>query len=77
MRTIQASEFKTHCLALMDEVAATGEPVLITKHGKPVAELKAHKPPRAKSLIGLDKGRIKILGDIISPAYEGEWDALK
>jgi antitoxin (DNA-binding transcriptional repressor) of toxin-antitoxin stability system len=77
MRTIQASEFKTHCLALMDEVAATGESVLITKHGKPVAELKAHKPPRAKSLIGLDKGRIKILGDIISPAYEGEWDALK
>jgi antitoxin (DNA-binding transcriptional repressor) of toxin-antitoxin stability system len=77
MRTIQASEFKTHCLALMDEVAATGETVLITKHGKPVAELKAHKPPRAKSLIGLDKGRIKILGDIISPAYEGEWDALK
>lgn len=77
MRTIQASEFKTHCLALMDEVAATGETVLITKHGKPVAELKAHKPPRAKSLIGLDRGRIKILGDIISPAYEGEWDALK
>jgi antitoxin (DNA-binding transcriptional repressor) of toxin-antitoxin stability system len=77
MRTIQASEFKTHCLALMDEVAATGETVLITKHGKPVAELKAHKPPRAKSLIGLHKGQIKILGDIISPAYDGPWDAMK
>lgn len=77
MRTIQASEFKAHCLALMDEVAASGEALLITKHGKPVAELKPHKPPRAKSLIGLHKGQGEILGDIIAPAYDGEWDALK
>jgi prevent-host-death family protein len=77
MRTVRASEFKAHCLALMDEVAATGEPLLITKHGKPIAELKPHRPPRAKSLIGLDKGRIRILGDIVAPAYQGEWDALK
>jgi prevent-host-death family protein len=77
MRILQASEFKARCLALMDEVAAAGESLLITKHGKPIAELKPHKPPRAKSLIGLHKGRGKILGDIIAPAYEGPWDALK
>ena len=77
MRTIQASEFKAQCLALMDEVASTGETLVITKHGRPVAELTAHKPPRARSLIGIDKGRINIPGDIIAPAYEGEWDALK
>ncbi len=77
MRTVQASEFKARCLALMDEVAATGEAVLITKHGKPIAELKPHKPPRIASLIGVDKGRVKILGDVVAPAYEGEWDAVK
>jgi prevent-host-death family protein len=77
MRTIQASEFKARCLALLDEVARTGEPLLVTKHGRPVAEVKPHKPPRAKSLIGVDKGRVRILGDIIAPAYDGEWDALK
>ncbi|WP_420468275.1 type II toxin-antitoxin system Phd/YefM family antitoxin [Panacagrimonas sp.] len=77
MRTIQASVFKTHCLTLMDEVATSGESLLITKHGKPVAELKAHRPPPVKSLIGLHKDQIKILGDIISPAYDGEWNALK
>jgi prevent-host-death family protein len=76
MRTVQASQFKAHCLALMDEVAASGQPLLITKHGKPIAELKPHRPPRAKSLIGLDKERITILGDIVAPAYEGQWDAL-
>lgn len=77
MRTIQASEFKARCLALLDEVAKTGEPLLVTKHGRPVAEIKPHKPPRAKSLIGLHKGQVKIRGDIIAPAYDGEWDALK
>lgn len=77
MRSIPASQFKSRCLALMDEVAATGEPLLITKHGKPVAELKPHRAPRAKSLIGLHKGEIEILGDIISPAYDGEWYAME
>ena len=39
MRTIQASEFKAKCLALMDEVARNNEVLLITKNGKPIAEL--------------------------------------
>ena len=77
MPTIRASEFKAKCLALMDEVARTGEPVVITKHGRPVAELGPHRPPRAKSLIGLHKGQGKILGDIISPIGTDLWEALK
>ena len=76
MRIVQATLFKAQCLALIDEVAATGETLVITKHGKPIAEMTAHKPPRAKSLIGLDRDRIKIVGDIIAPAYDGKWDAL-
>ena len=39
MKTIKASEFKAKCLGIMDDVAATGEPVMITKNGVPVAEL--------------------------------------
>ena len=77
MPTIQASEFKAKCLALMDQVARTGEAIVITKNGKPVAELRAHRPPRAKSLIGLHKGRIKVLGDIVSPLGSELWEALK
>lgn len=77
MPTIQASEFKAKCLALMDQVARTGEAIVITKNGKPVAELRAHQPPRAKSLIGLHKGRIEVLGDIIAPVGSRLWEALK
>ena len=77
MSTIQASEFKAKCLALMDEVARTGQTIVVTKNGRPVAELHPHHPPRAKSLIGLHKGRIAIKGDIVSSMGAGLWDAMK
>lgn len=77
METIQASKFKAQCLALMDEVARTGKPVLITKNGKPIAELRPHLPPRGKSIVGRHRGQIKILGDIVSPIGTDLWEALK
>ena len=72
-RTIKASEFKAKCLKLMDEVAETGEEIIITKNGKPVAKLSAHRE-KPKTLYGMDKGRIKIIGDIVSP-IDVEWGA--
>jgi len=76
MQIVKASEFKAKCLALMDEVARTGKPVVITKNGKPVAEVRPYSGKRPKSPIGLHKGLIKIRGDIIAPVNV-EWDALK
>lgn len=75
MYTIKASEFKAKCLALMDEVARTGKPVLVTKNGKPVAGLRPHRP-RPESALGVWKDRLFVEGDIISP-IDVEWDALK
>ena len=39
VRTMRASDFKTHCLGLLDRVATTGESIVVTKHGRPVARL--------------------------------------
>ena len=39
MKQIPAGKFKAQCLAVMDRVSQTGEPVVITKHGKPVVKL--------------------------------------
>jgi prevent-host-death family protein len=77
MATIQASEFKAKCLALMDYVARTGETLTITKNGRPVAELRPHRPSRAKSLIGLHKGQIEITGDIVSSLDAELWGTAK
>ena len=70
-RTMKASEFKAKCLKLMDEVADTGEEIVITKNGKPVSRLVPYRE-RPKSFFGVDRGKIKILGDIVSP-MPPEW----
>lgn len=72
---ISAAEFKAKCLELMDEVERTGTSVVVTKRGRAVAQL---SPVRRKgrSARGLLKGRIKILGDIVSP-IDVVWDANK
>jgi prevent-host-death family protein len=76
-RIIKASEFKAKCLALMDEVERTGQPLVITKKGKPVAELVPHRPQnRKKNARGILKDELFITGDIISP-IDVEWNALK
>ncbi len=36
---IAAAEFKAKCLKLIDEVASTHEPLVITKCGKPLVKL--------------------------------------
>lgn len=75
-KIMKAPEFKAKCLTLMDEVAATGEGVVVTKNGKPVVELVPHKKMAKRNLISLFKGDLVINGDIISP-IDVEWDAMK
>ena len=74
-RTIAVGEFKAKCLRIIDQVNETGDPLVITKRGKPVAELRAVRPS-SRSAFGFMKGQIRIKGDIISP-LDLEWDALR
>ena len=66
MKEMQAGEFKARCLAIMDRVRQTGEPVLITKHGKPVAKL---VPAQSESdeIFGYMAAKVRVLGDIVGP----------
>lgn len=73
MRTIKASEFKSRCLQLMDEVDTTGEEIIITKNGRPVSKLvPVHERP--KTIIGAMRDSVVITGDILSPLGV-EWDS--
>ncbi len=71
MEVYKASEFKAKCLKIMDQVAETGERVMVTKRGVPVVELVPARE-RRQPLYGAHKGKIRILGDIVSP-MPGEW----
>ncbi|MFQ5743681.1 MAG: type II toxin-antitoxin system Phd/YefM family antitoxin [Acidobacteriota bacterium] len=75
MKTIKASEFKAKCLKLMDEVASTGEPIVITKNGQPVSRLVPYRQKPA-TLFGALKGAVLIRGDIVSP-IDVEWEATR
>ena len=72
--TIPAGEFKAKCLKLLDQVAADRQPLIITKHGKPVAQLIPAPPER--NIIGAMRGSVLWEGDIISP-IDVEWEAMK
>jgi len=66
-----------HCLAVMDEVHAKRETVLITKHGKPVAKL-VPVDKEKDDIYGFLAGKATVTGDVISPALSlEEWGNLK
>jgi prevent-host-death family protein len=70
-----AGEFKAKCLKLLDEVAETRKPLVITKRGKPVAEVRPVDNPH-RAFVGSMKGTVLWMGDVISP-IDVEWEANK
>jgi len=70
-KTMPAGEFKVHCLAVMDEVAAKRQAVIITKRGKPVAKLVPVEKEK-DDIFGFMKGKGRILGDVVSPIISPE-----
>ncbi len=72
-RTMKASEFKAKCLKLMDEVAASGGSIVITKNGEPVSRLVPYRR-RPESLFGALRGSVRVTGDLVAPV-EVEWEA--
>lgn len=77
MKTIPAGAFKTNCLAIMDEVKAKRETIVITKHGQPVAKL-VPVNTEVDEIFGFFHGRGCITGDVVSPVLSPkEWGNLR
>lgn len=79
MKTISISRFKATCLAVLEEVRTSGEPILVTKRGVPIAEV---VPPSGTATgeraLGVFAGSATIVGDIVTPVLDAaEWDALR
>jgi prevent-host-death family protein len=78
MKSVAISAFKAHCLALLEDVARTGRPLLVTKRGKPLARLTAADHSRARSPQETLRDTVVTLGDIIVPASSAEtWNATR
>ena len=45
MEQVPISKFKATCLSLLDKVKRTGQPILITRKGDPIAQVIPPVPP--------------------------------
>lgn len=66
-----AGAFKAHCLKVMDEVQRKRETIVITKHGKPVVKIVPADQDKDE-IYGFLKGKVKIVGDVVSPILTPE-----
>jgi prevent-host-death family protein len=73
MKAVPAAEFRNRCLALLDEVQRTRRPFVVTRHGKPVAEVSAFVAKSSAAENPL-RDSIEFEGDLLSPLNE-RWDA--
>ncbi len=72
-RRVAATEFKAHCLELLDRVRQTREEITVTKHGKPVAKL-VPLSEKTSRVFGCLEGTVTRYGDLIGPIDE-RWTA--
>jgi prevent-host-death family protein len=77
MKHMRASTFKACCLSIMNDVQATGEPVIVTKRGTPVVKVVPVESENS-DLFGFMAGEFKIVGNIEAPVVPlKQWEIMK
>jgi prevent-host-death family protein len=76
---VAISEFKAKCLALLERVRKTQQPIRVTRFGKPVADVVPPSPvAEPGDWLGTMAETIEIVGDIVSPVMEeSDWEAAR
>ena len=77
MKMMAISEFKANALKVLDEVARTQETVIITKRGKPIAQVAPHRKSEAKPAAGRLSDAFIFEKDIVTPLGEELWGACR
>jgi antitoxin (DNA-binding transcriptional repressor) of toxin-antitoxin stability system len=77
-RQVSKSHFKAHALELFREIEASGQPLVVTDHGRPTLEIRPYRPA---DLLPVDpreelRGSVLRFNDPFAPAAEGDWEAL-
>ena len=78
MKRVLISEFKTHCISLLRNMAVTGEGIIVTLRGKPVAKVVPYSDQTpAGVVLGRGRGTAKIAGDIVNFTASEDWEVMK
>lgn len=76
MKQMAISEFKAKCLAVLEKVGKSGEPLLVTRFGKPVAQINPPPVTDRKSWLGCMAGTATMADDLIEPTG-AKWEVLE
>ena len=73
-KTLGVSEFKSHCLALVDELHRNGGEIVLTRRGTRVAKVVPLVDAKTPALRGLFKDRLRIHGEIAEVSFADLWE---
>ena len=74
MESLTVSKFKATCLAVVEQVAKSNKRVIITKRGRPIAEVIPYEAETSPVPL---KDTVAFMGDIVSPVAAEDWEALQ
>jgi prevent-host-death family protein len=78
MQEIPISKFKATCLAVLERVRETGEPIVVTRFGHPIAQIVPPEEAKQTPRFGTGVGSITIHGDIVGPISDiSDWEAAR
>lgn len=76
-RTVSVTEFKSNCLALLDEIAEHGGTITITRRGLPLARVSRPRKTRWRSLEGVLAGKVDIPDELLMRNRADEWNCVR
>ncbi len=75
--TVSISQFKARCLGLIDQVKRTGQPILVTRRGEPMATVCPPEPAEPEaSWLGSAATTGRITGNLVDPLASSDWEVL-
>lgn len=77
LETVPIAKFKATCLALLEKVRRTGQPIVVTRRGQPIAEIvPCSSRSTGHAWLGSFASTGRIVGDIVAPAADQDWEVL-
>ena len=77
MKTMLVSTFKARCIAVLKEVQRSGEPVVVTLRGRPMARVEAMPASPQGKQLGTLKGNMRIRRDLVRADTTADWEMLR
>ncbi len=77
MKTMLVSDFKAKCIAVLKEIQRSGEPVVVTLRGRPMARVEPFANGAQRKQLGTLKGSMRIRRDLVRSGSTGDWEMLK